>query len=161
MAEEYSCPVCGWKYDPKGKSKCPSCYSTPEEASKVAEQKAAEQESVETSQAASVKATGSKTQASEPKPSSNTIQTYPDELLAAIERQIDATNRTTYAVRSMVSYTVITILGSIVGALLIGIGFGTQTLALIVLGVLVFLGGNIAALVALVREWSLSRVTRK
>ena len=157
MSQEFKCPVCGWNYDPNAKGKCPSCYTSYADGLKIAEEKKAEKPEpvVAKEQVAPSKPTA------QAAPKSSAVSAGSNDLLLdAIERQIAAANRTTYAVRSMVSYVVITVLTTIVGALFVAAGLGTRTLALFVIGVITMLGGTIAALVTLVKEWALSYVPK-
>jgi len=86
------------------------------------------------------------------------------ELARLLEKSIQASNRTTFAVRAMVSYTVITVLTILVTTMLVGLGFlvlgSWLAVFLVVIGLLVLLVGTIYALVTLIHEWALSNVPR-
>jgi DNA-binding helix-hairpin-helix protein with protein kinase domain len=155
MSIDFRCPVCDWKFDPTQKSKCPSCHTASDEAIKRSDEnmaaKAAEVK------AAPVKNIESPVQTPATRVSSPVAN---NDLIQAIDRQIEASNRTTFAVRSMVSYVVITVISGLVGALLIALGFAFQAPMFMVLGGLAFVGGTIGALVTLIREWALSSVPR-
>jgi ABC-type multidrug transport system fused ATPase/permease subunit len=86
------------------------------------------------------------------------------ELARLLEKSIQASNRTTFAVRAMVSYTVITVLTILLTTVFVGLGFlavgSWLALFLVIIGLLVLLVGTIYALVTLIHEWALSNVPR-
>ena len=84
------------------------------------------------------------------------------DLLREIAR---ASNRTTYAVRSMVSYTVITVITFLITLVFAGLtalgGGGPVSAFFGIIGALVFLTGIVYALATLIREWKLSDVSKR
>jgi hypothetical protein len=86
------------------------------------------------------------------------------ELTRLLEKSIQASDRTTFAVRAMVSYTVITVITLLVTAVFAGFtvlgGGGPFSAFFGFIGALVLVIGTIYALVTLIREWALSKVPR-
>jgi hypothetical protein len=80
-------------------------------------------------------------------------------LIDETKRNTAATNRTTYAVRAMVSFTVILLITILVAAVfgllsLLWVGFAF-------IGGLVVLGGYVMAIVTLIQEWLASNVPNR
>lgn len=87
------------------------------------------------------------------------------EIVNLLKESIRASNRTTYAVRSMVSYTVITVITLLIAGIFVGIaalaGGNAISAVFAIIGGLVLLGGIILAFVTLIREWALSDVPNR
>lgn len=82
------------------------------------------------------------------------------EISVLLKESIRASNRTTYAVRPMVSYTVISMMTVGLTGLLLWIGFQVQddTGFWLVLAVIVLITGTLVATYTLYKEWALSKV---
>ena len=139
------CAECGNPYNHVQLSECPSCKNSAngnEDSNKSA--------SSPTKQAAE---------------RNEELQNLLRELVNENRLQRKAIDRTTYAVRAMVSYTVITAITLLLGGLFVGFmvlaGGGSFSVFFGVIAGLIFIVGNIYAFSTLVREWSMSEVTNR
>jgi uncharacterized membrane protein len=93
------------------------------------------------------------------------VATLLETLITETRRNNASINKTTFAVRAMVSYTVITVIAVLIAAVLVGLmalgGGGPVSVFFAIIGGLVLIGGTIYALATLIREWALSDVSRR
>lgn len=98
------------------------------------------------------------THLSYPQPHTAQILNPDQETQRLLRELLAGVNRTTFAVRAMVSYAAILLIGYLAGALIYGFGALTQLFLFQVIGIFVAVAGTIAAHVQLIREWAASKV---
>lgn len=145
------CEICGRPYNRAVLKVCPGCAgaSSPDTA------KSRSRSSVSYSAAAGQSTTAGYAEFND-NPQITALLT---KLIDETKRNTAATNRTTYAVRAMVSFTVILLITILVAAVfgllsLLWVGFAF-------IGGLVVLGGYVMAIVTLIQEWLASNVPNR
>lgn len=140
----YPCDICGRIYNHEVLKKCPGCAA--QTASDNARKKTT---TVVTSNGES---SSSVTVSSDPQ-----VVDLLKSLVNETRRNNAAINRTTLAVRSMVSFAVIILIAALAGGAFIWLGMYSWP-GFTIIGALAILCGYVGAIVTLIREWAASKV---